>query len=64
MDIQLKGPYHTWKHTHRFSEVRGGTLMEDSVLYRLPFGKVGKLIGQKSVKKDISKIFESGIERY
>jgi ligand-binding SRPBCC domain-containing protein len=56
-DIQLKGPYQTWKHTHRFSELGNGTLMEDRVLYRVPLGFVGKLVAGKYVKNDVSKIF-------
>ncbi len=57
-DIQLKGPYHTWKHTHRFSELRNGTLMEDRVLYKLPMGFLGKAVAGSYVKKDVAKIFK------
>ncbi len=56
-DTQKKGPYQTWKHTHRFSELGGGTLMEDRVLYRLPMGYLGRLFGGAYVKKDVSQIF-------
>jgi uncharacterized protein (TIGR01777 family) len=56
-DIQLKGPYRIWKHTHRFSELGNGTLMEDRVLYQIPMGYLGKLVAGKYVKKDIFKIF-------
>jgi len=36
VDEQLAGPYSFWHHTHRFSEQRGGTLLEDEVHYALP----------------------------
>jgi uncharacterized protein len=36
-DIQIIGPYRSWMHLHAFSTVSQGTLMEDEVLYCLPF---------------------------
>lgn len=43
VDEQRRGPYRQWIHRHRFSAVAGGTLMEDEVLYRLPFSPLGDL---------------------
>lgn len=57
-DTQLKGPYHTWKHTHRFSELGNGTLMEDQVVYKVPLGFLGKIIAGSYVKNDVAKIFK------
>ena len=36
-DIQIIGPYRSWTHRHRLSAFAQGTLMEDEVLYGLPF---------------------------
>jgi uncharacterized protein (TIGR01777 family) len=57
VDTQLKGPYALWHHTHMFSEVKGGTLIEDRVIYRLPFWILGDLVRELWVKHDVRKIF-------
>ena len=43
VDEQLKGPYAKWVHTHTFSDAPGGTLVSDSVVYRLPLFPVGEI---------------------
>ena len=43
VDRQVKGPYRLWIHTHRFSEVDGGTLIEDEVRYELPLRPLGEI---------------------
>ncbi len=57
VDTQLKGPYKLWHHTHQFEEMAGGTLMTDTVRYKLPVGKLGALFGGGFVKGDVEKIF-------
>ncbi|MGE0592792.1 MAG: SRPBCC family protein [Vicinamibacterales bacterium] len=34
-DVQLRGPYREWVHTHTFEEQDGGTLVRDTVRYRM-----------------------------
>ena len=58
IDIQTKGPYKLWRHTHRFSEVEGGTLIVDTVEYALPFGVLGRLAHRIQVAQDLSRIFD------
>src|ERR1700744_4177429 len=43
-DIQLRGPYRLWHHTHRFRKVQSGTSMEDLVDYALPLGRMGHIV--------------------
>ena len=57
-DLQVKGPYRLWHHTHRFEAVDGGTLLSDCVEYALPFGPVGMLIHVMSVRSSVKAIFE------
>lgn len=55
-DEQLYGPYATWHHTHFFHAIDGGTLIEDVIYYRLPFGLIGKLF-LPIVKRQLTGIF-------
>ncbi|MDF3127851.1 SRPBCC family protein [Kiritimatiellaeota bacterium B1221] len=53
-DEQLKGPYKTWIHSHRFFTDGEGTRVEDHVTFSVPGGRlVEKLI----VQKDLASIF-------
>ncbi len=63
VDVQAKGPYKLWRHTHRFSEVRGGTLIEDVVEYALPFGWIGRLVHRLQVRRDLAQIFDYRTQR-
>ena len=56
-DIQLKGPYSHWYHTHEFEEKKDGTLIKDHVLYKIPFGILGDLIVGKWIRKDLQLVF-------
>lgn len=57
-DVQLRGPYRTWEHTHEFHPVPGGTLVRDSVRYELPAGWLGEILRRTVVSRDITAIFE------
>lgn len=57
VDLQLKGPYRLWHHTHGFEPLGAGTLLTDRVRYRLPLGFVGWLGGAALVERDVRKIF-------
>jgi len=58
IDVQRKGPYRLWRHTHSFFEVENGTLMVDVVNYALPFGVLGRLVHRLQVARDIERIFD------
>lgn len=57
VDTQLKGPYSLWVHSHEFFDWGPGTLMRDSVSFRLPFGFLGWIAAVGFVKSDVNKIF-------
>lgn len=59
-DVQLRGPYTLWHHTHTFAERDGGTLCTDDVRYR-PRG--GAVMNWLFVRRDVEGIFEYRRER-
>lgn len=58
VDVQTKGPYRTWRHSHEFSDAPGGTLVRDRVEYEVPFGLFGELARRLFVARQIRHIFE------
>ena len=60
VDVQRRGPYTLWEHTHTFEDKDGGTLCRDDVRYR-PRG--GALIDWLFVRRDVEKIFAYRLQR-
>ena len=57
IDFQLKGPYKVWHHQHSFTQLDNGVLMEDKVLYEIPFSYFSDFLIGWWIKKDVNKIF-------
>jgi len=57
VDIQLKGPYLKWVHTHTFTEENGKVLMKDHVAYRVPGWILEPLIHKLFVGPQVRAIF-------
>jgi ligand-binding SRPBCC domain-containing protein len=59
VDVQVKGPYSLWEHTHEFEENGpGATIIRDRVRYAIPFGPLGELAERVLVRRDLQKIFD------
>jgi ligand-binding SRPBCC domain-containing protein len=58
VDLQLRGPYAFWEHTHTFEPAPGGTLISDRVRYRLPLAPLGELAHALLVARDLEQIFD------
>ena len=57
-DVQVRGPYREWTHTHAFDERDGGTLVIDSVRYALRGpGVIGNVVNRLLVAPDLTRIF-------
>jgi ligand-binding SRPBCC domain-containing protein len=57
VDVQLRGPYKQWHHTHTFTERDGGTLCGDRVHYKLYGGPLAPLVNRLLVQRDVQTIF-------
>jgi ligand-binding SRPBCC domain-containing protein len=57
VDVQRRGPYALWRHTHGFESRAGGTRMWDRVEYALPLGPLGLLLHRLFVRRDLEAIF-------
>ncbi len=62
-DVQLRGPYALWRHTHTFEADGGETVMRDVVRYRIGFGPLGELAHRLVVRRDLERIFDFRAER-
>jgi ligand-binding SRPBCC domain-containing protein len=63
VDVQLRGPYHLWHHTHTFEDAPEGTLVRDRVVYALPLGALGGLVRPLLVAPTLDRIFDHRRER-
>jgi ligand-binding SRPBCC domain-containing protein len=63
LDVQLRGPYAFWHHTHSFAPDGDGTRIVDVVRYSLPFGILGRAANWLTVAQDLNAIFDYRAER-
>jgi uncharacterized protein (TIGR01777 family) len=55
-DVQVRGPYLFWRHTHEFEEKERGVAVRDLVEYSLPFAPLSD-IALSAVRRDIESVF-------
>jgi ligand-binding SRPBCC domain-containing protein len=59
VDVQEKGPYASWRHSHTFTDIGGGrTEMKDRVEYAMPLGPLGEIAYHLFVRRSLTEIFE------
>ncbi len=63
VDVQERGPYAMWHHTHTFSDVECGTRVADRVEYALPLGALGEAAHPLMVRRTLKRIFDHRAER-
>ena len=63
VDVQLRGPYRLWRHTHEFQQTRAGTEVRDRVEYQMPLGPLGSVAHAMFVRRTLDHIFDYRRER-
>jgi ligand-binding SRPBCC domain-containing protein len=61
VDVQVRGPFALWHHTHRFTPAPSdprATLMTDTVRYAVGFGFAGEIAHRVLVRRDLESIFD------
>ncbi len=59
VDVQLRGPYALWEHTHSFHrDGDDAVVIGDYVRYALPLGLLGELAHALFVQRDLQRIFD------
>ncbi len=59
VDIQVRGPYALWEHTHTFErDGEHAVLIGDRVRYALPLGPLGQIAHAAFVKRDLERVFD------
>ncbi|MDO8434511.1 MAG: SRPBCC family protein [Candidatus Binatus sp.] len=59
VDVQDKGPYRFWRHTHTFRDAGNGTTeIKDRVEYAMPLGPLGEFAHRLFVARSLQQIFD------
>jgi ligand-binding SRPBCC domain-containing protein len=56
-DIQIKGPFKSWRHRHIIKPAPEGTLLRDEIEYEPPLGFIGRLFVPIVIERRLQKLF-------
>ena len=57
-DIQVKGPFRSWRHRHIVEPVSDGAILRDEIDYQPPLGFLGRLVAPILIQKRLQKLFD------
>ena len=57
-DIQIKGVFSSFVHSHSFERFGTSCMLEDRIEYSLPAGRIGSLAAHRFVDRNLRKIFD------
>src|SRR6185436_1193514 len=57
-DIQVKGPFRSWRHRHIVEPHSDGAILRDEIDYEPPLGLLGRLVAPILIQKRLQKLFD------
>jgi ligand-binding SRPBCC domain-containing protein len=57
-DIQIKGPFKSWRHRHIIKSDPAGAVLRDEIEYEPPLGFMGRLIAPVVIERRLRRLFE------
>jgi ligand-binding SRPBCC domain-containing protein len=57
-DVQVRGPFHSWRHRHIVEPHESGALLRDEVEYEPPLGFIGRLFAPTLIVPRLERLFE------
>lgn len=56
-DVQVKGPFRSWRHRHIVRPDPAGSVLRDEIDYEPPLGFLGRAFAPRLVQKRLEKLF-------
>lgn len=56
-DIQLKGPFRSWRHRHIVESHADGAILRDEIDYKPPLGFLGRALAPWLIERRLQKLF-------
>lgn len=57
-DVQIKGPFRSWRHRHIFEADNDGAILRDEIDYEPPLGFLGRVLAPLVIQKRLQRLFE------
>lgn len=57
-DVQIKGPFRSWRHRHTVKPDKDGAILLDEINYEPPLGFLGKLFAPLLVERRLQRLFD------
>ena len=58
-DVQVKGPFTSWRHVHRMTPTgQDSCTLEDRIDFELPFGPLGDVVARFFVEPKLARLFD------
>src|SRR5688572_1496036 len=57
-DVQIKGPFRSWRHRHIVSSDKDGAILRDEIDYEPPLGFLGRVVAGRLIQKRLQRLFD------